>query len=568
MSSIPSVADLGQARFSGRTGVTSIDTSQVGTGTQALANTIDDVNRSRSKYQLSKAQSAFLKLKAEQDGGLDSDKDYETMTDRYNKTMTEGLAKIAATVGDGQLREEFIARNEVDVTRGVENARDVAWGKEKDFERAEIQGNLDNLREVALNGDIESANLAMGDLLNSASERGYLNEQERQKMQTGFRESVAVGRLKMMEPEDRIAALKEPWAQNIPSDTRAQLQREAKVHQREAVAVSTVDGYRGLTEAEVLERTSKIRDPKLRKIVEQRADYMLAKQKRIEIEQSSDIVDKYMTMHLDGDQEFRYGDIPEDELDVLNAQQQQQLYNLQFGSTKKVSFNAVHQDELNRLKALGERGDPKAWVELRKYFTENVAELSNEQQKSWSQVSIDGVIPKDVDDGLTDIQRVTNYLGAAQISDAGTKSDLILDVGKYRRDSDKPLSDEDIDRFIKAKLKERVYSKGTIWDSESRLIEMDDDQKEQLRTVYVQDYPTDMRLASDFLSSSKGIDMTTTDQVMYVDAVQDLRSMYGTDVIDDVISAYQIGGRYRPVSVAEIESQARMLLRSRTDATN
>jgi len=226
---IPSASNIPRAVASGQRQVTSIDTRSFAPTelAQALKGMVDE----RDRYESSKAESDFLILKNKQDNAYDQDEDYKTIGERYTSNVDKGLAEVSMGITNPRVRAEFLQRNRLRIEQGKERMKGVAFGKEKDFERNSVNDSLNNLREMTLTGspeDVATARNTVNARLDAAVSMGYYSNEQAGKIKRHWKVDSAIGRLKMMSPEDRIKALNQPVADNIPSDTRVEMIRKAE----------------------------------------------------------------------------------------------------------------------------------------------------------------------------------------------------------------------------------------------------------------------------------------------------------------------------------------------------
>ncbi len=129
MARIPNPDSIARQPIDGVAPVTGLNVRDVGAGFDMVAGALDEQREKIDRSQLAKAESDFLVLKAKQDNAYDQDEDYRTIQERYQGQMEEGLGKIATTIENAQLRNEFVSRYRVSVVEGTERMADVAWNK-------------------------------------------------------------------------------------------------------------------------------------------------------------------------------------------------------------------------------------------------------------------------------------------------------------------------------------------------------------------------------------------------------------------------------------------------------
>lgn len=516
MARIPDALSIARPVPQGRAPVARMDTQFAGAAMGELAGALGEMGERQSRNQLAKAEADFLITKAEQDNAYEQDDDYSTIPERYEGAMSERLGEIAGNIDDPELRNEFVNKYRVNVAQGTERIKGVAWGKERDFERGSLDDRLNKLRESALqSGDLVMANQAADDLVGSAAELEFVSEQERVAMTTDFKHGLASGRIEMMEPEKRLEALKQPWAKNIPSDTRAKLKREAEKATRAGKAVGIVDSYMskeldietGMVEAE------KITDPLLRKEVESRFAYDHGMQRKATVEQQSELRDIYFSDVALG--KLTVDNIPKDDWEAMGADVQASLISAQGQSARgaKTPFNVVHHDKLMQLKVQADRGVPDAGIKMREYFIANAHGMSETQQKTWSTASIDGLMPLEAESGLSDAQIASAKLPAS--IDAEARRVLIGEIGEWRENFieryQKQPTDKDRDDALDRMLME--YATGEFFGirmGTKPVYEMSEEESREAMVLMREDNPEAFANATDYFKD-KGVQPTAAE---------------------------------------------------------
>lgn len=442
--------------------IASYNAGMAGTGIASVGRAIGEVEKAATQYQVDKAAADFLILKSEQDNAYDQDDDYATIEERYSGAVNEGLGSVASRITNPRVRAQFVERYRPVVAQGQERIAKVAWGKEADSELAEMQERVDALKNAAWKGgdqDMVEANATAVSMFQSAQDMGYIKDTDRVKLTKQFKTDLAIGRLEMMDPENRISALRQTWAQNLPENVKGKLMREAQEAQIETQAMGIVDRYMdavdgGMSESEVLKKVRKL-NPKLRKKVEERFVYNFNLREKMEVEQQSDYLDKYQS-------DVALGKIKDieaiPEWEGMDARTRQTLINARnsFAEGTKIRTDPMVMDELLLLEVKGERGDKKAFMELRKKAQQAAAEgkLSTSDYSKFSKISLEGIIPPEVKSGLTDLQAIKARLPEKGQTEKRNimygyvgdwRQDYIEKYGKQPTDRDR---DEAIDRAL------------------------------------------------------------------------------------------------------------------------
>ena len=489
MVKIPSASNIPRAVASGQRQVTSIDTRNFAPTelAQALKGMVDE----RDRYESSKAESDFLILKNKQDNAYDQDEDYKTIGERYTSSVDKGLAEVSMGITNPRVRAEFLQRNRLRIEQGKERMKGVAFGKEKDFERNSVNDSLNSLREMTLTGspeDVATARQTVNARLDSAVSMGYYTNEQAGKVKQQWKVDAAIGRLKMMAPKDRVEALKQPWSNDLPSDTRAVLTRDAEKASMAQQAVDTVDEYllADMDRGEAMEKSGKIEDERLRKEVERRFDYMYGKQQEIETEERAEVFDEFYLPIRQGD--ITVDDIPADKLSVLTPQQQNSLFNAQASSVGK-SRTVSDRATIDTLHGLQQSG---RYRELREYFMANTDKLNETSFNQWSKISQKGEMPVEIKSMLSTQQRMTAKLQNAQIVDNTAKSKLSGAMDdwymNYQFENQGKLPpDDQVDKQMDRLLLE--FDTTWWWGGTKPLFQMSDDEKQQVIGTIQEDDP-------------------------------------------------------------------------------
>lgn len=397
MSKIPDYTSLKRAipQVSG-----DIDTRGIGEtiapGLMAVAGVTADIHRRKQNNQLAKANADMQVALIGESNAYDQDPDYSTFDTRFSGNMEKKLGENAAKIDDPELRNKFIQSFRPKIESSRQAVKGLAWNKERDFEQGELSTRLETLRNSAiLSGGISDANEAAQALIQSHTDLGHLNADDAVKFKNSFRDDLSKGYIKAQEPEKRVEMLKEPWAKKyLAPDDFAELRRDAEEQLRIGKAQVQVDEYlsAGLERDDVMAKVEKkySKKPELRKEIERRFDYAFAKQEKAIEEDQDQLFEKYFLPVRSG--ESTVNDIPRADLERMSPAQQNSLFSAQSSSVSKskVGFNVTAEDQLNGLLRT------KQFQELRKFYRENAGSMSDSQNKAWSKVSIEGVIPPDV----------------------------------------------------------------------------------------------------------------------------------------------------------------------------
>lgn len=373
-----------------RTGTPYNDKADIAKGLSDVAGVIGRKEDAQAKYQTSKADSEFLVFKHGLDSSAKDDQEYSTLSDRYKKSLDDKRAELSETIKDTRWREDFNNRNSVRIASGLEGVDSIARGKEKDFERGSIADNLNNLRDTGVAGNLIEAFDQASDILDASVEVGYYDNQEKTKILKQLQNDMAVGKLKMLAPDQRIDALKQDWAKNLPPDTHAELVRRAEADYQEKQAVDIVDSYDGMEREERLGKINDIKDKDLRKQVEERNDREM---QRIDQAKNANIKDIYSRSDLLVEETGTTDSIPRDDWNAMIPSMRQNLKGQVANKTRPRTYsNPSTVDRLQELAAA------KKWDLYAEAFGSLKSTLSASDREQYGKINAEHIIPVGVAD--------------------------------------------------------------------------------------------------------------------------------------------------------------------------
>jgi len=503
--------------------IASVDVSSVGRGTAAIGRALEERQSKKNRYEASKANTNFLESYTHEINSYDERDDYQNFDQDFRNNAEQQLNESAALISDTQARDEFVRNGRLKIAQGAERIRDMAFSKEKDVERSTVLEDLNRMKEVGvMSDDMEDIVLNVNDRLDTAVELGYYSNEEKVKVLQGWKENVAVSRIEMMPPEQRIEALEQPWAENIPIRVRAKIKQNAEENLIVNKSIDISDEYidKDLTRVEALEQMSQIEDDDLRKAVENRFDYQFNSVRQAKSQQQQQIYETYAEDVMTGAKSV--DSIPRDEWDQMDFKVKQNLYKLQADSVRPISNSDP--DALIDLSLMKAKNDYEGIVQ---YIREESHRLKPSDRVKYAQIAIDGSMPIEVDDGLTDVQIVQGKLTEADITDKNAKSLLLNQIGDWRRNFitryNKAPDDNDRDKFIDQMLLEVTTSPGILWDTEKRLFDVSDDEWDNSVRVMNEQDPVIMQKVVSYFNS-KNYEPTRGDIAELYQRLRDAKS--------------------------------------------
>lgn len=237
MPRLPSANDLGRVSLRPATGVASPDLSAPFRAAQQLGNQVTqiagEVADDQNRLDFGKAQTAWLQGQANTHAAFEKDNDYATMQDRYGQQMQKVTESSASGITSGRMRQEFDNWVNQQNIRGGEQIRSLAWSKEKDASIAGLNQSLETSRSTYLTStDPATRQLileATNNMIQGAASKGYIDQTQAQQLGQRWITDAATGSLKMMQPEQRLSALRNPQGITtfLPPDQRQAMIKDA-----------------------------------------------------------------------------------------------------------------------------------------------------------------------------------------------------------------------------------------------------------------------------------------------------------------------------------------------------
>jgi hypothetical protein len=428
MARIPRAADIGRATPSDRENI-NVD---FGAGTRALSGALSDVAGVVQKKQLSDRQSALddaeleMAIALEKEGrAYDQDADYATIRDRSSKNMQDFLGKASSRITNAEDRQRFTDRQRLYIERTNTQLGKIAFAKERDDWRGRIDTQLSEARDGAMLGDMGQFSALAKRRLDSAVEKGYYGREEADAMYRTWQSEAATGRLETMPPEQRIEALKQPWADNLPPDTRIKYQRRAEEELLVGKAQSTVDQLMAEPEMTlddgmaVIEKG--VKDPAERAATESRFKTEWATQEAAKQDQVIKTANEFDLM-VDAGQSIE--DIAKSNREAWEALGPTGRQNLRGRFAEKTRPRASSDPyALEQVIKLSASGDYRG-VQL--FLANNGSLLSNSDREQYSTAAESGLAPE----GVTDSQAVDALLPGSRYRE--TRPKLLPMISNWR----------------------------------------------------------------------------------------------------------------------------------------
>jgi len=226
----------------------------IGAAVADLGTSIDQAARVAENYKLRKdrtelvtANSKFgidryklLKEFEDRDGANGS---YNKWGEEYQTNVDELLRERAKTISNSRLRTEFEESQQLSIAEGAGRLHDHVKKVETDFKLEDLNVQLDDWREAAINGDGRSAIFAIESMVERYELNGWLPENNQ--VAENFRQSAVKGWIESLPSNgEQVAALESELAKaNMRTDVRKALLKVAKVGELAYVAEQITQKY-------------------------------------------------------------------------------------------------------------------------------------------------------------------------------------------------------------------------------------------------------------------------------------------------------------------------------------
>lgn len=392
MPQIPRGQDINRRTPDMQKAITVEDTRNAGGVAAALSRGLGAELDRRTKLEVAKAESAFLTASAHHANAYDDDEDYATIPDRYNADVAKSLETAGSEISDPRVREQFNLSVAPRVAEGDERIRGIARSKEVDYETAALNEGLRGIRESGVLGNAMDATNGARDYINAAVENDIISATQGDSVFSAWQQDMAVGKLEMLEPAERIEAINAPWAADLPADLKVRLGRDAKKETDEDTAIVMTDQWmaEGITPIQANERYTSIEDLDVRQEVERRFNNEWTRQINADSQAKVDIINEYFPKIRAG--EMLIADMPPGVMDALGVEGQTLFAaeNQAATTIPKIS-DPETQWHLYQLQA-----DPSTpGVVMEQYFRENAHKLSPSDFKLWANAAARALTPED-----------------------------------------------------------------------------------------------------------------------------------------------------------------------------
>ena len=455
---IPNATRIERAIPSGQQAVIRPDVSNAGLGIGDLGKAVGSVAQDVKQRELIDRQAAVSKADltmttALEKGGraFDERTDHVNFLDEYDKDATEAMG-IAGEAIDIRDQEEWVAKQKLKIERMRTRVMGVRQVKLRDDARASFSEQLREARETALTGDMGETGEVVENMAESMVLQGFMDREEAENTVASFKEDSAVGRLRMMDPVQRLEALDQPWADNLPSDKRAMLKREAETEAVKYKAVATVDDVikTSKTREEGQAKIDGIKDPQERIAAEARYNSEYAANDAAKTEARLEL---YNELSLTLEEGGKYEDLPEGQLDELKPAERANLRNtqLQVAKPRTISDPAT----FNAATRMSARGD---WEGLRELLSGNGSNLTSADYKSFIKAAEESIAPAAVT-----TQQILNGL-LPGTNNKEMRDGMLLRMNSWRNEWVQSTGSEpkqsDIEKEVLRRTQDLVNAKG------------------------------------------------------------------------------------------------------------
>lgn len=422
---MPTIPSLERRTVTPSSRVTNVGVADIGSVGRELGGAIDrtrarvdEAAQKKTRYELADANSKLNILAYQQNSAYDRDDDYETIPTRWDEEWSKGVDQLAAKISDPEARNAFMMQATEQKEANRARITQLAFGKERDVKRSEMNTQYNALRDIVITGDAQQAADAinsMGELAQAGVDNDYYDHEEGGRLTQTWRQDAAIGRIEAIPPSDRVKALEDPLVlANIPADKLAMLRRKADDDVLNEQAMALVDGLGvDFSQMDALKLTRSLADqPELRTKVEQRANAAFVMKEKAEREQMEAYHQDWFAPVVLGEREL---DPKDPQFLKLDPDLQQSLMRASdAGKAPATSTNPKIYEELIQLEV------KKDFKGLRDRVTKAIErnEMSASDIAKYMRIGIEGEVPPEYESSFTIDQRI-----AASLSTGGRTYD-------------------------------------------------------------------------------------------------------------------------------------------------
>jgi hypothetical protein len=181
-----------------------------------------------------KEKSSFLQKSVETESKFDGDTDYKTFGTRYTEDMQKAKQVALAKIQNPDMRAQFDADADLDISQGIARMGAKSWGLEKSNGIAGMNETLSRNRELYLTAGDDGVRSSVLNNSKQAIEmaklNGYISPEEAEDMGRKSAQDYVVGRISVLPPDQRIAVLNQKGGIGdlVPEDMKVALIEKAE----------------------------------------------------------------------------------------------------------------------------------------------------------------------------------------------------------------------------------------------------------------------------------------------------------------------------------------------------
>lgn len=514
MARIPDVTAIDRRIPTGQSPIAVEDVSHAGAGFDALSESIgsvqadfNDARERATRYEVEKAESQLMIQQSRLLQSASEDPDFDTVEERTSKGVNDSLGESSMQIKDNAARNEFIARNQIRVEESRARAREIATAKKRDKERSDLNQQRDDLQEYGnTSGDYQGAIGRLTALYVAAEENGHVSAVERQSVIDAAKHDFAKTHImSIRDPEERIKALKDPAAKNIPADVRLELEQQAQDDLRVGKAQQKADDWhrRRLTFDQVQAEARKMDDPELREAAERRYDYLVSHDQVTQANSKNDLYDE-IDLRMDeeevqtpnGPRPYSYDDIPYHERAALSAGHRNNLKLKEAARTapREHSDLVAYDNLMNAQAAIQQTGSDADRVAFRTLFKETSWLLNPSDQKKFSELTNEGLVKPEARDLWNAEETLTKLIRDLKYSpeiESVLRQRLNTRYRAYQEVHGKLPTANDTKQWMNEDLEKYARDPNALWRTEDReLFRLTEDERQEMIRQYREEDPT------------------------------------------------------------------------------
>jgi hypothetical protein len=312
-----------------------------------------------------------------------------------------------------------------------------------------VSESLNALNEAGLSAEDPLEMIGeVGFLLAGAVDAGYYTAEEAGRTERAWKDTFAANKISLMEPDRRLEALQQPWAENIPTMVRDKLREEAERDGRSARAIEASEQFWSDTGGDynaALKLAAKVKDTDDRLAIEGRLTTMRTRQAQFDREQEQEnVTSAWEVLEQGGGLE----DIDSGVWANLGPQKRIQMRSWISAQARAAAAGSSRSTDLNAYNDVYSFLDTDDATGALSYLNANYDKFSESDYRSLrSKISGTFDDPGVIESSRSLTQSVGSAIDRAGLKGDDTKGELLLEYDRAQQDYQRENGEEPSDQW-------------------------------------------------------------------------------------------------------------------------